>query len=72
MIMVAADQPASGMSSEDVEQALAYLELLWGDAFTIGHDEQGFWATPAGQEGKALRADDPQGLGKLMEGRLAR
>ena len=69
---MAADQPASGTSSEDVEQALAYLELLWGDAFTIGHDDEGFWATPIGQEGKALHADNPQELGKLMESWLAR
>lgn len=68
---MAAEKPASGTSNEDVEEALAYLELLYGDAFTVGHDEQGYWAKPDA-EGETLRADDPTELAKLMEGRLAR
>ena len=50
----------------DIEQALGYLRLLWGDEFLIGHDEQGYWAAPHGQIGHIIRADDPDELGELM------
>lgn len=52
--------------AEDVEQALGYLRLLWGDEFMIGHDEQGYWAAPNGQIGTIIRAGDPEELGELM------
>ena len=39
------EAPPRAASSEEIEQALSYLRLLWGDEFLIGHDEQGYWAT---------------------------
>ena len=68
---MAAEKPASGTSNEDVEEALAYLELLYGDAFTVGHDQHGYWAKPD-DGGETMRADDPTELAKRMEGWLAR
>jgi hypothetical protein len=62
----AAPQAAGGTHTEDVQQALDYLLLLWGDEFLIGHDEQGYWAAPHGQIGHIMRADDPGKLGELM------
>ena len=51
----------------DVEQALVYLRLLWGDEFLIGHDEHGYWATRHGDVGgRILRSDDPDDLGEQM------
>jgi hypothetical protein len=35
------EAPPQAASSEEIEQALSYLRLLWGDKFLIGHDEQG-------------------------------
>ena len=52
--------------AEDIEQALTYLRLLWGDEFMIGHDEQGYWAAPHGQIGHIMRAGSPDELGELM------
>ena len=63
---------AQAAHDEDVEQALSYLRLLWGGEFEIGHDEQGYWARPRSQEGKALRAATADELGEKMEGWLAR
>jgi hypothetical protein len=67
----AAPQAAGGTYTEDVQQALDYLLLLWGDEFLIGHDDQGYddqgyWAAPHGQIGHIMRADDPGKLGELM------
>ena len=63
----AAPQAASGTGSDEAEQALGYLRLLWGDEFLIGHDEQGYWATRHGDVGgPIMRADDPGKLGELM------
>ncbi len=63
----AAPQAAGGTHTEDVQQALDYLRLLWGDEFMIGHDEQGYWAAPAGDDrGSIIRAGDPEELGGLM------
>jgi hypothetical protein len=62
----AAPQAAGGTHTEDVQQALDYLLLLWGDEFIIGHDEQGYWAAPRRATGKIIRADDPGELGGLM------
>lgn len=63
----AAPQAAGGTHTEDVQQALEYLRLLWGDEFLIGHDEHGYWATRHGDVGgRILRADDPDELGELM------
>ena len=63
----AASQAAGGTHTEDVQQALDYLRLLWGDEFLIGHDEQGYWATRHGDVGgRIMRADDPGKLGELM------
>lgn len=55
--------------AEDIEQALSYLRLLWGDEFMIGHDEQGYWAARHGQVGgPILRAAWPGDLGEQMNG----
>ena len=62
----AAPQAAGGTHTEDVQQALEYLRLLWGDEFLIGHDDQGYWAAPRRATGKIIRADDPGELGGLM------
>jgi hypothetical protein len=62
----AAPQAAGGTHTEDVQQALEYLRLLWGDEFMIGHDEQRYWSAPNGQIGHIMRADDPGKLGGLM------
>ena len=62
----AAPQAAGGTYTEDVQQALDYLRLLWGDEFLTGHDEHGYWAAPHGQIGHMMRADDPGKLGGLM------
>ena len=52
--------------AEEIERALGYLRLLWGDEFMIGHDEQGYWAAPHGQIGHIMRAGSPDELGELM------
>ncbi|HEX3956213.1 MAG TPA: hypothetical protein VHZ03_06225 [Trebonia sp.] len=52
--------------AEEIEQALGYLRLLWGDDFMIGHDEHGYWAAPNGQIGHIMRAGGPDELGELM------
>ena len=63
----AAPQAAEGTGSEDVDQALGYLRLFWGDEFLIGHDAEGYWATRHGDVGgRIMRADDPGMLGELM------
>lgn len=60
---------ADAASAEDVEQALTYLRLLWGDEFLIGHDDQGYWATRRGEVGgKTLRSASPDDLGDQMNG----
>jgi len=41
--------------AEDIEQALGYLRLFWGDEFMIGHDEQGYWAYRRGEVGGLMR-----------------
>jgi hypothetical protein len=65
----AAPQAAGGTRAEDIEQALSYLRLLWGDEFMIGHDEQGYWAARQGQVGgTVLRAAAPDELGQQMNG----
>ena len=58
---MAVDQPASRNGDAEVEEALAYLELLYGDAFEVGHDEQGYWAKPDGEDGEILRDGSPDG-----------
>jgi hypothetical protein len=63
-----APQAAGGTHTEDVQQALDYLTLLWGDEFMIGHDEQGYWAAPRHVTGEIIRANDPGELGELMNG----
>lgn len=65
------EEAAPQAAQEDVEEALAYLELLYGDTFDVGHDEQGYWAKPDGSD-KVFRADDATSLTKQMEGWLAR
>jgi hypothetical protein len=61
------EAPPQAASSEEIEQALSYLRLLWGDEFLIGHDDQGCWATRHGDVGgRIMRADDPGKLGELM------
>ena len=55
----AAPQAAGGTHTEDVQQALDYLLLLWGDEFLIGHDDQGYWAAARRVTGAIIRADDP-------------
>jgi hypothetical protein len=62
----AAPQAAGGTHTEDVQQALDYLLLLWGDEFLIGHDKQGYWAAPRRATGKIIRAGEPGELGGLM------
>lgn len=62
----AAPQAAGGTYTEDVQQALDYLLLLWGDEFLIGHDDQGYWAAPGRVTGEVIRAGDPGELGGLM------
>ena len=63
------EAPPRAASSEEIEQALSYLRLLWGDEFLIGHDEQGYWATRHRDVGgRIMRADDPGKLGALMHG----
>ena len=64
----AAPQAAGGTHTEDVQQALDYLLLLWGDEFLIGHDEQGYWAAPHRATGEIIRAGGPGELGGLMNG----
>ena len=61
----AAPQAAGGTHTEDVQQALEYLRLLWGDEFLIGHDEQSYWAAPPCDRGDHPRGD-PGKLGGLM------
>jgi hypothetical protein len=36
------EAPPQAASSEEIEQALSYLRLLWGDEFLIGRDDQGY------------------------------
>jgi hypothetical protein len=64
----AAPQAAGGTRTDETEQALSYLQLLWGDDHQIGHDEQGYWASPHGQIGRIIRAGSPEQLGALMNG----
>jgi hypothetical protein len=67
MMSEAASQAASGTGSDEIEQALDYLRLLWGDEFLIGHDAEGYWSTRHGDVGgPIMRADDPEKLGELM------
>jgi hypothetical protein len=54
--------------AEDIEQALGYLRMLWGDEFIIGHDEQGYWAHRRGEVGGLMRAASPDELGEKMNG----
>lgn len=56
------------MSTGEIERALEYLRLFWGDEFMIGHDEQGYWAAPHGQIGCIIRAGSPDEFGTLMNG----
>ena len=61
------EEAAPQAAQEDVEQALGYLRLLWGDEFEIGHDAQGFWARPTGQpDADLLRAATAEDLGGKM------
>jgi hypothetical protein len=53
----AAPQAAGGTRTDETEQALSYLQLLWGDDHQIGHDEQGV----LGQPPRADRAHHPRG-----------
>ena len=61
-------EATASAASSDVEQALGYLQLLWGDEFLIGHDDQGYWAAPHGQIGHIIRAADADKLGEQMNG----
>jgi hypothetical protein len=66
------EAPPQAASSDETEQALSYLRLLWGDEFLIGHDAEGYWATRHGDVGgHIMRADDPGELGELMNGGAA-
>ena len=56
----AAPQAAGGTHTEDVQQALDYLRLLWGDEFLIGHDDQGYWARGTAMIGGASCARTTQ------------
>ena len=62
------NEAAPSAASSDVEQALGYLRLLWGDEFLIGHDELGYWAAPHGQIGHIIRADVADELGEKLNG----
>jgi len=66
------NEAAATPASKDVEQALGYLKLLWGEEFLLGHDEQGYWAAPHGQIGHIIRTDDADELGEKMNGRAGR
>ena len=63
----AAPQAAGGTHTEDVQQALDYLRLLWGDEFLIGHDDQGYWATRHGDSAAASCARTPRQAGRADE-----
>jgi hypothetical protein len=62
------DEAAPAAHDEDVEQALTYLRLLWGDDFEIGHDEHGYRAKPNAQAGHVIRAATADELGGKMNG----
>jgi hypothetical protein len=63
----AAPQAAVGMSAADIEQALALLDMVWGDEFKFGHDTaKGFWATRHGTIGTLATAESPEDLGKML------
>jgi hypothetical protein len=68
----AAPQAAGGMTDGEhdlarVSEALRALRLAWGDVYTFGHDEQGYWAERLhGPAAGRLRAGTPEELGKLL------
>lgn len=64
----AASGVISGMVTGDDAQALEALDMLYGDEFTIGCDEQGWWAARNGQGGEFKRADNPTELAEWMNG----
>jgi hypothetical protein len=63
----AAPQAAERMTAADIEQALAALDMVWGDEYTFGYDpEKGFWAARPGKIGPLFIAGTPEELGKVL------
>jgi hypothetical protein len=61
------EAPPQAASSEEIEQALSYLRLLWGDEFLIGRDDQGYLGDAARRCRRAHHARGrPSKLGELM------
>lgn len=62
-------QPAGSRYSEDVEQGLNLLRVVYEECFTSGYDTDlnVFWVIKDGNIGTVLTAAAPAELGKLIE-----
>jgi hypothetical protein len=65
----AAPQAAEGAYDGNAEQALGLLQMLYGDEYTFGYDEERgvFWVIKAGNIGSLLTAPTPEALGGLLD-----
>jgi hypothetical protein len=64
-----APQAADGPSPEEIKEAIAALDLVWGgDGYQFGYDRDlaCWWAIRAGELGSVLKAGGPEGLGRLL------
>lgn len=64
----AASNAVEGMIAGDIAQALEALDMLYGDEFMLGYDEQGWWAAGHKPGGGFIRAGDPVELAEKMNG----
>lgn len=64
----AAPQAASGMT-EETQQALDALDLVWGMDYVLGYDtdKRWYWASRRGVTGHLITASDPAELGLKLD-----
>ena len=64
----AASNAVEGMVTGDIAQALEALDMLYGDDFILGYDEQGWWAARHEPGGGFIRAVNPVEPAEKMNG----
>jgi hypothetical protein len=62
----ATGKTSSGHGLAFISHALGALRLAWGDVYTTGHDDKGYWAARPDRMGSLMRADSPEELGRLL------